>query len=651
MNQFTVGDEHLAARLDVAAASVRLMLQVRASGAVWGPCPLAWLTIHDRMQRRTDLVRECRVKVVAAGDQRISLALVDEGRGIQVGLVLSVQRRELVVDLPWADLRETNGEIYRVGLIQLLPGLLAVHGADAHLLLPLNSGVLCRPAGKPACADRFLIYGEQSRWELLPLLPVTAATDARGGLVTLVTRGACDASCRVATDGRGGGEVGLDFSVRGQWFDPVDPSDRQTRFVPVPRDADLVAATAQRLRRHVMDDLGKPTLAQRAAESPDVAYALGAYTIKLFHGVQEQGLMLQQTPGATAAPQFICAMPFAEAADSLRRLRTAGLTRVLAHSVGWNPGGHDGLYPTRFPIEERLGGEAGFRALLAAGGELGFQVNVHDNQVMAVRASPEFDVNTVVWDEHGEAEITGCWGGGITYARWAQALSDEQILGPMRRLAALGLRGLYYLDGMGNPLYLNYHPCHAGPRAAYAASVNRFTALARSVFGAVGTEMGFLYCTVPVDYIVSHGAPWHLKLVRPEWPVAGLLDQRVPLWPLALHGLVMHENQGLDWPSTMECVLFGAHPRYEFSTRPGVMPVFGDPMVAALRARFDLCLGQLGHLQSVALRDHAFLADNVERTRFADGTEVVADFGNRELMVNGRLVPCPAALIDRAGVA
>jgi hypothetical protein len=38
------------------------------------------------------------------------------------------------------------------------------------------------------------------------------------------------------------------------------------------------------------------------------------------------------------------------------------------------------------------------------------------------------------------------------------------------------------------------------------------------------------------------------------------------------------------------------------------------------------------------------LADKVEKTRFEDGTEVVADFNGEKLTVNGRDIPCPAAL-------
>ena len=47
----------------------------------------------------------------------------------------------------------------------------------------------------------------------------------------------------------------------------------------------------------MIQDLKKPTLKQRAAESPEAAYQLGAMTIKLFHGIQNFGPCISDTQG------------------------------------------------------------------------------------------------------------------------------------------------------------------------------------------------------------------------------------------------------------------------------------------------------------------------------------------------------------------
>ncbi|MDA1040810.1 MAG: DUF5696 domain-containing protein [Planctomycetota bacterium] len=82
-------------------------------------------------------------------------------------------------------------------------------------------------------------------------------------------------------------------------------------------------------------------------------------------------------------------MTFAEAGVALRKLKEAGIEKIHTMCVGWNARGHDGLYPTRFPIDARLGGETGFRELCKLGDELGYHINVHDNFMMNVPQAPD----------------------------------------------------------------------------------------------------------------------------------------------------------------------------------------------------------------------------------------------------------------------
>ena len=213
----------------------------------------------------------------------------------------------------------------------------------------------------------------------------------------------------------------------------------------------------------------------------------------------------------------------------------------------------------------------------------------------------------------------------------------------MRRLQALGVRGMYYCDGMGNPLEVNYHPRHRGPRSGHAQGICRILETARQVFGAAGTECGFLYCVIPSDCIVSLGG-WDLRRSKPHWPISQLCDRLVPIWQLALHGLVVQEGHGLSWPETMNKVLFGKHPRTEWCMKPGLHPVLDDAMIRALKADYDVVLGKFGYLQTLEMTDYRDLGNGAASSRFEDGTEVVADPHSGELRVNGERIARPAAL-------
>jgi len=42
--------------------------------------------------------------------------------------------------------------------------------------------------------------------------------------------------------------------------------------------------------------------------------------------------------------------------------------------------------------------------------------------------------------------------------------------------------------------------------------------------------MRFLYCSITPDCICTPGDPWHMKAIKPYWPISHLIDERVPLW-------------------------------------------------------------------------------------------------------------------------
>jgi hypothetical protein len=620
-------------------------LRLRRAAYVSPRVPLLALEIHDRMQERTDRVAAYRImQCRVAEEQTLHVSVRDTFRGITVGLWLQMRPDgELSLLVPPAEVEGAQDHLYRLFALDLLPGLLSA-GADGTVLLPINTGVLFSPALKPAVRDRFLIYGEQERWELLPLLPVCGVQTPAGGLVALATQGACDMYCGVASDGHGRAAVGLYPMFRRQWVDPVDWEQREVRIAALAPDADLAVAAGKRVRRHVVEDLGKPTLKQRAAESPACAYQQRAYTMKLFHGVQKQGIMMYGREGQGGDLFFQPAMTFAEAAANMRRLRDAGIGRILFQSVGWNPRGHDGAWPTSFPVERRLGGEEGLREMIAAARGLGYQITSHLNCNSAFFSSPDFVPERVLHDIWGAPKVVGFWGGGPKSLHWGLALPEGLIEARMEKLKSFGFNGMQYLDGMGNPLYLNYHPVHGGPRAHFAAGLNRYIAAARRVFGAAYVEMGFLYCAPLTDAFACGGRGYHLKNCRPEWPVSALLERRAPVWQLALHDLVTVQSPGLGWRDTIKGVLFGRILRDEWSAQPGVMPVLDDARLARLKARYDLGCEQFGHLVTEELVDWKNLGNDAQRTRYADGTEVVADLAGLNLFVNGQAVPRPVVL-------
>ncbi|MFW5915654.1 MAG: DUF5696 domain-containing protein, partial [Planctomycetota bacterium] len=532
--------------------AVWLLVMDRQTGKEWGPDRLVTLDVHDKTLRREDRLEQYRVDKVEKREGRIHVVVGDSYRGILVGLWLHLEDGELVVRISIPEVYERRPEHFRLFAVDVASGLMEA-GPNGRLLLPLGNGTLCHPADKPAVEDEFLIYGEQPRWELSPLMPFCAADTPDGGLMALASDAEWDALCRVATDGEGNGTTGFAFSLRRHWPDPVECNTRELRFIPYTSEDDAVHFCAGRLRRWVIEQRNKSTLRERVEESPELAYVADALVTKMGFGQEAEGLEMHDKREGPVT--FHLGMTFDEAAEGLKRLHDAGIDSIHTMMVGWNPRGHDGLYPTRFPIDERLGGEEGFRDLIQTGQDLGYQMNVHDNFSMNVPQSPDWDPECLTHDMYGEPLLHGWWSGGLEYQSWPLAFSRERLKGHLERMKDLGIRGMYYCDYMMSPLEVNYHPEHKGGRGDHLRGQIRVWETVRDIFGACATEHAPLPAAIHCDYVCYASG----RNARDDWPVSQLMDENVPVWELAMHGLLIVERSGIDWPSVMKQVSFGEH--------------------------------------------------------------------------------------------
>jgi len=337
-------------------------------------------------------------------------------------------------------------------------------------------------------------------------------------------------------------------------------------------------------------------------------------------------------------------MTCAQAGAGVRKLKAAGIDRPYTQSTGWITRGHDGLYPTRFPIEARLGGETGFRHLLAEGKALGYHMSVHDNWSNAYTISPDFHWDRVIHGLDGLPRIVGYWGGGLMYSHWGLAIPEEEIRKTYRQIKDLGVSGVHYLDGNGAPLMRNYHPAHRGTRAQYGEGQALYIKIAREIFGACASETGFLFNVLPSDLVAGPGNEWVVSRFSPEWGITNMKGKLVPLWYLTLHGLLGAESHGEDWTSAMNCVSLGLIPRTEWAMEPGIMPVLDDELVRRMKAKNDLCVKTFGRLVPLELTQWKRLGEKATASTFSDGTEVIADHESRTLQVNGKAIPRPEAL-------
>lgn len=606
---------------------LHLSLVELQSGKTWGPAPLLEMETYEKASRRVDTVPAWTLKELVPCEGGFHALVEERNYKIEVGLFIRLVKGELSILLQPVEIVQRDAEMYELFALKILPGLLSVR--DGKIDLPMSAGYELPTAGQPAAQDDFMIYGQKDRWELVPLLPFCAAEDADGnGMMILARQGATDVRCDIATDGQGGGHVGFTMKLKGFEPDPVDLGVREFRYCPVPKGEELFNFCGRRLREHIIKDLGKKTLLERAEESPEVAYLLDAYVIKLFHASKR-----------LEDHRFELKSSFAQSSESLRKVKAAGIDKAVVFSVGWNADGHDGLYPTRFPIDERIGGESGFREMVRVGQELGFQMQVHDNYMMNCFASPDFNQDYAIMNIYGKPCLGSRWGGGLEAQAWPLSMPEELLERDMRRLKACGVNGLFYIDYAGQQLEINYNPKCRGTRADCAKGQARFVEAGKRVFGACGTELGFLPVTIAADHLSHCDFAFAFEGSRQKFPLYGLLKigHSVPVWQIALSGLVICESITADWKGLMKCLQFGFNPRDEWCAPT-------DERLAREKAIYDIVCVKYGYLNRLEIKSCRITAPHAWETIYADGTVVHVDYAQETLAVNGEAVSRPDAL-------
>ncbi len=557
-------------------------------------------------------------------------------REVQIGVEVVLRLLEngsLQGRIAPSGIREDNHAHLRLMSLEVWPDFGAVAaGSTGAMLLPFASGLLCPFDEKKTTTESirrrmYMDQGEWESWTALPLFGLQQAPDA--AMLCILEQGEWDAEVVAQLNG---GEGRL-HSVHAHWhfrerkIDAFDPLERIFRYVFLADREAGYAGMAKAYRAYLLTERGATLLADRAAVNPALAREIRAHSCKVFMGSKSR-----QADGKAPYDLFTT---FDQAIEVLNAFREIGMEAVSYQFVGWNIDGHDGQYPTRFPVDPRVGGEAGLVRFQAAAKAAGHTVGIHDNYVDMSVCSPDWDLGLVAHDRDGEPIIGGIWSGGQTvYICGSRAM--EMARREMPKVARLGLDGLYYIDAMprvSRACHAADHGHHPGRRADGEGVIDLLR-FAGEISGLpVGCEnaMGF---TIPwQDYA------GHLPLNAKSLPAA-FAGEWVPFFQIAVHGLIKYHladprsgggpEQAV--PQILREIEHGAMPRFEYQYQDARLddPLqfhFGDwrPWLPVLATQHRILCQELVDLQTVLIDDHQRTADGISLTTYADGTVVRVD--------------------------
>ncbi len=552
--------------------------------------------LYNRSEKRLFPVADFRVSIVARSENRAELLLCSDSSGILVPVRLELEPDELKLTIEAGRIVESASDMWRLMELSAFPDLMASRETDdGAYLLPLFSGMRVPFRGQSPSRNRDRIFMERANWEKFGQCDAFGMFSGAADVLGIVGEGGFRAWVDSEFNLGGRNRLCATFALRHQPRDVIPQEIKQLHLLFL-EPTGRVDRMAFAYRRHLVEKRGIVPLRERIGRNPVLDYAVHAMRVKIFLG--------QKRPfESDGSGTYVNCTTFYEAGEILQAMYDSGIRRAVITLVGWNLGGHDGAYPTRFPVNSEAGGETGLRTLIERVLELGYQIVPHDNVTDVYLASPDYDPELVMLDEGGERQPAGVWAGGLSY-KICPTVVLNRFGGEFRRIHRLGFRGCYYLDAQAAGLFCCTHPAHPADERTFALSLARIALLPRELFGSVSTEFVPSYMLPFADEASCIPGRRQYERLKPQLPesLQALRGEVVPFYQIAVHGLLVHqagwvhtygETAGERRRGLLEELATGARPSMEVSMRPlcngGNFRKSIDSILEFYRINFELC--------------------------------------------------------------
>jgi len=637
-------------RLYLKRATSALIIEDKRNRRLWhsSPTDLDDARVSDTWRRRIESPillsytgpDRGRAKVSDPEDMETDFAPVEGGvratyrfpaEGFELSVIYAVRDDFLEVTIPAAEIAESgeNGLI----MVDTLSFLGATHdGEEGYIVFPDGSGaVMGYTSSHPEAVQEISIsvYGEdeidteggQTFHEPAPM-PVFGLVSGDAAFVGIITQGDFDANISIARSGksvpynhswvafvlRRQGEFSLTGGQPAWLYEPdIVGGDRQIRYCFLTGENASYVGMATRYRDFLIQERG----AQRIADDAPLM------SLDFFMGVERRTWFLHDLIQMTT---------FAQVQEIMADLASAGVSRVDVTVNGWNRGGAGARYPQRLPVEARLGGTDGLRALADDLSTRRQRLFLTDNYIIALPgARGVFPYTDAIRGVDGLPV-----GEGGLYFLNAQVALRKFAVRDMPKMADLGARGLRldYFAVLAVPDTNDRYPLS---RESFAASWMQIADLTREQFGTVAMSGGNSYAIPYAD---------RLDWVPMDSTHYDLFDETIPFYQIIAHGLVSYNGQPynlindgqrtflhqIEYGAISHFVLTQANSALLYRTRANEhwstqYDFWRDEVIRQYQA-----METLAPLTNQFIVDHARLAEGVYQTTYEDGTRVVVNY-------------------------
>ncbi len=564
-----------------------------------------------------------------------------------------MRRRDTTVEMPLSHLQKDGYAEVRlersvipadVKSVDFMTGLLEADTGDTgYMVVPVS---LSNPrSGSQLC--KYLERADTQQVFIYPLMPIFGMV--RGGTATLVIIEGMPLDFNIVLGVREGRYY---LYARFEFSELPPYEDIAARIITLTGAAASYSGIARAYREYQLGRGACKPVSERIKSQPVLKYALEAFSVRIRHGWKPRPTsVLHQTP--ENEPPMYTAIDFDRTVKLMETFKKHGIGKAEFCLVGWNKSGHDGRFPQHFPIEHQLGGEEGLRKVIEKGDELGYPVDLFTNSTGAYEVADCWDKEFIAKKADGNLHERGTTGSGVAYRVCAQRAYERSDSTMLPKLAAMGVRGLHYVDVQTVvPPTICHDPGHPANRAQWVEWSKKIMRLSREQFGGYSSEGGYDCYAAELDYALYIA----FGMYKPMQP---LCDERIPLWQLVYHGIILSNPSAetvnypvKDWREKLTCIEYGARPvMYYYSKfcasglnwmgEKDLVCDTDDEMeesVRAIKEAYDEYM-KISYLQTEYMDDHVILGRDVRCVQYSGGTEIVVNYGAVPYTYKGCEVP------------
>ena len=422
------------------------------------------------------------------------------------------------------------------------------------------------------------------------------------------------------------------------------PCDIEVKIYELEDGADFTDIA--KVYREYLFDNGVRAIKDRKKDYPALDYAKDAPAIRIRMGWKPAPAeILHQT--LENEPEMYVACTFDDVKHFVDQLIDKGVDKAELCLVGWNVSGHDGRWPQAFPVEEKFGGEEKLRELIKYAQSKNIAITCHTNNCDAYEIADNFSMEFTAKERNGDIRTNKVWSGGVAYVMCPKATYDISVK-MLEETAELGFKGLHYIDVFSieplKPCFDKNHPCST---EEVAEMYNNLAKLCKEKFGGFSSEGGKMYFPENIDYAL------YVYWAGEE---SAILDRAVPLWQLALNGVVLNNT----FSRTVNYVLKSQKEKLELIENNG-RPTFychknfrGDnwkesedlrinteeerERTAEIIVKEYAEYKERSYLQEEFMTGFEYLKEDVTKTVFSDGSEIITNYSNEDYLYKGTIV-------------